>query len=148
MPVMEGGLAGTLEHISMTIPAQPLSRVTVFIVDDLPSMQVRLREFLHEIGGVKVVGDARTVAGAIAGILDTLPDCVVLDYQLADGNAVKVLRAVRAAAPQVEFIVLTNHATPQHRDACLAAGARRFFDKSTEFDMLPAAIGEIRSAQH
>lgn len=121
----------------------PQAPLGVFIVDDLPSMQERLRELLATIEGVEVVGDAQTTDAAIAGILGTSPDAVVLDYQLADGTGVKVLRVVGTAAPQIVFIVLTNHATPQHRAACLAAGARYFFDKSTEFGKIPAAIAEI-----
>jgi DNA-binding NarL/FixJ family response regulator len=43
----------------------------------------------------------------------------------------------------VAFIVLTNHATTQHRRARLDAGARFFFDKSTEFGLIRGAIAEI-----
>jgi DNA-binding NarL/FixJ family response regulator len=120
----------------------------VFIVDDLPSMQERLRELVTAIEGVAVVGDAQTTDAAIAGILGTSPHAVVLDYQLADGTGEKVLRVVGAAAPEIAFIVLTNHATPQHRAACLAAGARYFFDKSTEFAKIPGAIAEIGASLH
>ncbi|HEX8740877.1 MAG TPA: response regulator transcription factor [Casimicrobiaceae bacterium] len=120
----------------------------VFIVDDLPLMQERLRELLATIEGVEVVGDAQTTDAAIAGILGTSPDAVVLDYQLADATGVKVLRVVGAAAPEIAFIVLTNHATPQHRAACLDAGARYFFDKSTEFGKIPGAIAEIGAGLH
>ena len=120
----------------------------VFIVDDLPSMQERLRELIADIEGVDVVGQAQTVDEAIVRILASGPDCVVLDYQLPDGTGVKVLRVVREAAPDIAFIVVTNHATPQHRAACLAAGARYFFDKSTEFAMIPGAIAEIGAALH
>jgi DNA-binding NarL/FixJ family response regulator len=126
----------------------PRAPIGIFIVDDLPSMQERLRELIAGVDGVRVVGDARTVGEAIAGILGTRPDCVVLDYQLPDGTGVKVLRVVREAAPRIAFIVLTNHATAQHRAACLAAGARYFFDKSTEFAMIPAAIAEIGAGLH
>ena len=126
----------------------PRAPLGVFIVDDLPSMQERLRELISGIEGVEVVGQAQTVDEAIARILDASPDCVVLDYQLPDGTGVKVLRVVRQAAPSIAFIVLTNHATPQHRAACFAAGARYFFDKSTEFAMIPGAIAEIGAGLH
>jgi DNA-binding NarL/FixJ family response regulator len=53
-----------------------------------------------------------------------------------------VLRAVHPQSPEVAFIVLTNHATPQHRRACLAAGARYFLDKSAEFGNVRSAIAE------
>ncbi|MGH8802954.1 MAG: response regulator [Casimicrobiaceae bacterium] len=138
------GSTGRRPNVTMTAPAP----IGIFIVDDLSSMRERLREFLCEIDGVEVVGDAATVDAAIAGILGAHPDCVVLDYQLAEGTGVKVLHVVRATAPEIVFIVLTNHATPQHRAICLAAGARYFFDKSTEFGKIPLAIAEIGAWLH
>lgn len=121
---------------------------TVFIVDDLPSMRERLQELVGDIEGVQIVGDAGTPAEAIDGILRTRPDCVLLDYQLVDGTGVDVLRAVHPQSPDIAFIVLTNHATPQHRRACLDAGARYFFDKSTEFARIRGAIAEIDGHPH
>ena len=120
----------------------------VFIVDDIPSMRERLRELVQDIDGVEVLGDAGTPADAIAGILRTHPDCVLLDYQLIGGTGVEVLRAVRAQSPQIVVIVLTNHATEQHRHACLDAGAQFFFDKSTEFGRIRSAIAEIDATLH
>ena len=89
---------------------------------------------LGELDGVTVVGDAETPDDAIAGILRTNPDFVVLDYQLNGGTAVDVLRAVHAQSPATVFLVLTNHANPQYRRICLERGASYFFDKSLEFD--------------
>jgi len=127
------------------------SRTAVYIVDDLPSMRARLRELVDGIDGVEVVGEAGTPAEAIAGIRRTHPDYVLLDYQLVDGTGVDVLRAVHPDAPDIAFIVLTNHATAQHRRACLHAGARYFFDKSTEFGLVRTTVaepGRIRNASH
>jgi DNA-binding NarL/FixJ family response regulator len=118
-------------------------RTAIFIVDDLPTMRERLRELVADIDGVEIVGDAGTPRDAIDGILRTHPDCVLLDYQLEGGTGVDVLRAVHARSPDIAFIVLTNHATPQHRRACLDAGARHFLDKSTEFGSIRSAIAEL-----
>ena len=115
----------------------------IFIVDDMPSMRERLRELVADIDGVEIVGDAGTPAEAIAGILSTHPDCVLLDYQLAGGTGVDVLRAVHPRSPEIAFIVITNHATAQHRRACLDAGARYFFDKSSEFSQIRSAIRTV-----
>ena len=122
------------------------TRTSVFIVDDVPTMRERLREFVGEIDGVDIVGDAGTPADAIDAILRTHPQCVLLDYQLEGGTGVDVLRAVHPKSPDIAFIVLTNHATTQHRRACIDAGARYFFDKSTEFDQVRAAIADTARA--
>jgi DNA-binding NarL/FixJ family response regulator len=122
-----------------------LKNIAVFVVDDMPSMRERLRELLDDIEGVEVVGDAGNLDDATAGILRTHPDCVLLDYQIEGGTGVDVLRAVCPQSPDIEFIVLTNHATDQHRRACLDAGARFFLDKSSEFGFIRTAIAEIDS---
>jgi len=129
-------------------PMDTTSRTGIFIVDDFPTMRDRLRELIDDIDGVEVVGDAGTPDEAIAGILRTHPDCVLLDYQLDGGTGVDVLRAVHPQMPGVAFIVLTNHATLQHRRACLDAGARFFFDKSTEFTRIRSAIAELDATTH
>jgi DNA-binding NarL/FixJ family response regulator len=123
------------------------TRTKVFIVDDLPAMRERLFELMVDVGGVDVVGDAGTPADAIAGILRTRPDCVLLDYQLDRGTGLDVLRAVHPQAPDIIFVVLTNHANPQYCRACLDAGARFFFDKSTEFGRIKSVIAQVDSAQ-
>ena len=116
----------------------------VFIVDDAPAVLERLREYVDTIPGATVVGDAGTPQDAIAGIRSTAPECVLLDYQLAGGTGVDVLRALRAQAPSTVFIVLTNHADAQYRRVCLAAGADHFFDKTTEFEHVGTVIRGMR----
>ena len=121
----------------------------VFIAEDSPAIRDHLVEMLSGLDGVAVVGDAETPGDAIAGILRTKPDYVVLDYQLDGGTAVDVLRGVHAKVPATVFLVLTNHANPQYRRICLDAGARCFFDKSLEFgkvrDVVAAAAPLLHS---
>lgn len=120
----------------------------VYIVDDSPSMRARLVEILAEIGSADVVGEAGTPDEAIAGILSQRPDYVLLDYQLEGGTALDVLRAVCPNAPDIAFIVLTNHASPPYRRACIAAGAQYFLDKSSEFGRISSVIAGLESAPH
>ena len=115
----------------------------VFIADAAATIRERLRELVTAIPGVSVVGDADTAAGAIAGILQTGPECVLLDYQLGEGTAADVLRAVHPRAPDTLFLVLSNHIEPQYRRACMAAGADDFLDKSSEFGCIGDAIRRL-----
>ena len=114
----------------------------VFIVDDSALIRTSLRDLLADIGEVKIVGEAETPIDAIDGILKLKPTCVVLDFQLRGGTGVDVMRAVHPVAPDIAFIVLTNHPTPQYKRLCLGAGAQWFFDKSTEFGRIKDAVLE------
>jgi len=126
--------------------AMPLTAPrSVFLVDDSAPVRDRLREIVALGEPVEVVGEAEDVDGAIRGITATRPAFVVLDYQLRDGTGLDVLRGL-PDLPGMVVIVLTNHASAQVKAACLAAGARHFLDKSSEFGHLCTIIGGTRAA--
>lgn len=120
----------------------------VFIVDDSTSIRLRLNEMLRRMGDVAVVGEADSAVAAVDGILRTHPDSVLLDLNLMGKSGMDVLRTVHPQAPDIVFVVLTNHSEPQYRRACARAGARYFLDKSTEFERVREIIAEIASTRH
>lgn len=120
----------------------------VFIVDDSTSIRLRLNELLRRMGDVSIVGEADSATAAVDGILRTHPDSVLLDLNLMGKSGMDVLRAVHPQAPDIVFVVLTNHSEPQYRRACARAGARYFLDKSTEFERVREVIAEIASTRH
>jgi len=119
---------------------QAAAPVKVFIVDDATAIRASLTEMLEHGGRANVVGEAETPSEAIAGIHATHPQVVILDLHLKGGLGLDVLRAIHPAAPEITFLVLTNHPAPQYRRMCIAAGARHFLDKSLEFDRIPGLI--------
>jgi len=120
----------------------------VFIVDDSTSIRLRLNEMLRRMDDIAVVGEADSASAAVDGILRTHPDSVLLDLNLMGKSGMDVLRAVHPQAPDIVFIVLTNHSEPQYRRACARAGARYFLDKSTEFERVREVLAEIASTRH
>lgn len=139
----------------MESATQP-DRITVFIVEDHAAIRERLVALLQSAERFTVVGEAESPKAAIEGILNAIPDSVVLDIQLTGGNGLEVLREVRAVEAGIKFFVLTNHPNAQYRRAFLSAGALCVLDKSTEFAQLPDAIAasritpyrSLRSAAH
>ena len=119
-------------------PATPALKV--FLVEDSAMIRERLLALLSSVDGVRIVGCAEAADEAIHQILDQRPDTVVLDVNLAQGSGIDVLRALKAAAPEIDVYVLTNFAHPQYRRLCTELGARGFFDKSTEFELVRDAL--------
>jgi DNA-binding NarL/FixJ family response regulator len=120
----------------------------VFIVDDSASIRTRLAQLVTSPGQVAVVGEAANATEAVAGILELRPDSVLLDLNLMGSTGLDVMREVRPQAPDVVFVVLTNHFEPQYREACFNAGARYFLDKSCDLDKVPHVIAEIAATRH
>lgn len=100
-------------------------------------MLERLNALLTTVEGVQIIGAARTVGAAIRGIQHLLPDLVILDFQLPDGNGMDVLKAIKQGKPDSTpplVLMLTNFAYPQYRTECMQRGADYFFDKSQDFE--------------
>jgi DNA-binding NarL/FixJ family response regulator len=129
--------AATASQSLPTAPAAGANPLSVFLVEDSAPIRERITEMLAAIDGVRMSGTADTAAAACSAILAERPHTVILDLRLAQGSGIDVLRRVHPLAPEIEFLVLTNFATPQYRDICLNSGASHFIDKSTE-------IGEVR----
>ncbi len=118
----------------------------VFIVDDSPYMRARLVEVCGRMERVRVVGEADGARKAIAEILELRPDSVLLDLDLAEGSGLDVLRSVRPQAPEIVFVVLTNHVEQPYRRACAAAGALYFLDKTREFEQVREVIARVANS--
>ena len=112
----------------------------VFLVEDSPAIRERLFALFATVTGARTVGFADNAASAIQEILTERPNAVVLDVTLAQGSGIHVLRALQAQAPDIDVYMLTNSATPQYRRLCERLGAKGFFDKSTEFELVRDAI--------
>lgn len=120
----------------------------VFIVDDSAHIRARLAQMLSDMGGMRLVGEASSAREAIAGIVRTNPDAVLLDLNLLGHTGLDVLRAIRPRLPEVVFVILTNHSESQYRKACADAGAAYFLDKSTELDRVRDVLTQIASTRH
>jgi DNA-binding NarL/FixJ family response regulator len=114
--------------------------VKVFLVEDSPLLRERLEALFDTIPGSRTVGHATGAQEALRGIVAERPDVVVLDLHLADGNGFEVLKALRAAALEVDVYVLTNYAVEAYRQTAERLGARGFFDKSNDIAQLREAL--------
>jgi len=123
-------------------------RLSVFLVEDSLLVRQRLAQLLVETGEARIVGEAADAASAIAGLKALRPDVAIIDLQLSDDSSgLEVLATARQAGLASTLIVLTNNSEPKQRALCLTAGADHFFDKATEFELLPALLTQIKQSR-
>ncbi len=122
-------------------PSQQALRV--FLVEDTIPIRQRMAARLGAIDGVEIVGEAEESGAALTGIDTTRADVVLLDLRLTAGTGIELLVSLAKSISTVVTIVLTNHSSPWFRQACLAAGAQHFFDKTSEFDLACDTIKRI-----
>ncbi len=117
----------------------PLPRV--FLVDDHAMFRAGVRA---ELGGaVDVVGEAGSVAEAVAAIGRLTPDVVLLDVHMPDGGGRAVLEAVRPGHPQVRFLALSVSDAAEDVIGLIRAGARGYVTKTIAGPELADAIRRV-----
>jgi|SRR6185369_2067661 len=115
----------------------------VLIADDSDALVKRLVAAIAGIDGVEVIGRAATVVEAERAIRALRPDVVILDLHMPGGHGIDILDGLRRDGLAPAVIVLTNYDHPQFRRKSLEKGARFFFDKSTDFDMVAEAVSML-----
>lgn len=119
--------------------------LTCFLVEDNAVIRENLVATLEEMLDMRVLGHAVDENGAIHWMSESHPGCdlVIIDLFLAQGTGLNVLRAAGERMPAARRVVLSNYATPDMRQRCLALGADKVFDKSAELDDLLAYCGDL-----
>jgi DNA-binding NarL/FixJ family response regulator len=115
----------------------------LLIVDDSEALVQRLTSSLAEVPGLENIGSAGNVADAVRKIHEAKPDVVILDICIQGGSGIDVLEGLKHDSFQPIVIVLSNYVDRQYRRKCQQNGARFYFDKSTEFHRVAAALRDL-----
>ena len=118
-----------------------MTDVRVVLVDDHALFRAGVRSELD--GLVDVVGDAATVAEAVALIRETAPDVVLLDVHMPDGGGLEVLRQVGAEAAATQFLALSVSDAAEDVIAVIRAGARGYVTKTISGADLADAVRRV-----
>src|ERR1700757_5236568 len=102
----------------------------IVIFEDSALFLERLGEHIAEIPQTKIVAKASMALGAANLIRDCRPDMILIDFSLAEGTALDVLRSIREAGSSAVAIVMTSDGNPAVEEACRALGAKALIEKS------------------
>ncbi|WP_084038375.1 response regulator transcription factor [Demequina sp. NBRC 110053] len=120
--------------------------VTVVIVDDHDVIRVGVRESLDD--DIDVVGEARDVESAVAEILDTRPQVVILDVHLPGGEgggALDVLAELKGRIDGTKVLALSVSDSAEDVVSVIRAGARGYVTKSISGPDLSDAVRRVAS---
>ncbi|MCW2543189.1 MAG: LuxR family transcriptional regulator [Frankiales bacterium] len=113
--------------------------VTVVLVDDHRMFRTGVRAEIGEL--VSIVGEAETVAEAIAVITKTQPRVVLLDVHLPDGGGQAVIAGVGETTTR--FLALSVSDAAEDVIGVIRAGARGYVTKSIDAVDLADAVQRI-----
>lgn len=118
----------------------------VLLVDDHELIRGGLRKAFEETGDFTVLGECGSLAEARAALAREVPDVVVVDVNLPDGEGLDLVGEIRKEHPRIGIVVLTMYDDDQHLFAALDAGASAFVPKSDPSDNVVSAARHAASA--
>lgn len=111
----------------------------VLLVDDHELIRQGLRRAFERTDDLDVVGEAGSVAEALAQAEALDPHVVVLDVRLPDGSGLDAARSLRGQRPELGIVVLTMYAGDEQLFGALDAGASAFVPKDAPAEEVVAA---------
>jgi len=112
----------------------------VLIVDDSILILERMISMLEEINNIQFVVHAANYNEAIELLKGLTPDMVLLDINLPDKSGIELLRKIKEEYKKIIVYMITNQANDYYKNICKKLGADNFFDKSTDFNLIPELI--------
>ncbi len=125
----------------------PPDRIAVMIVDDHAIVRQGLRTYLDLQPDLEVVGEASNGQEAVLVARDTLPDVVLMDLVMPNGNGVDATRAITTMSPSTRVIVLTSFSEDEQVFASIKAGAQGYLMKDVLPQDLVRAIRTVHSGE-
>jgi DNA-binding NarL/FixJ family response regulator len=101
--------------------------IRILLVDDHELVRQGIAELLGAEADLEVVGEAASVAEALARAAQVDPDVAVLDVRMPDGDGIELCRELRARRPTLRCVVLTSD--DASRADAITAGASGFLLK-------------------
>jgi DNA-binding NarL/FixJ family response regulator len=117
--------------------------VTVFLVDDHEVVRRGLVDLLSADSDLDVIGEADSVAQALARIPALRPDVAVLDVRLPDGNGIELCRELLSKMPDLRCLMLTSFTSDEAMLDAILAGASGYVVKDIKGMELAKAIREV-----
>ncbi|MCV7218742.1 response regulator transcription factor [Mycobacterium crocinum] len=117
--------------------------VKVFLVDDHEVVRRGLTDLLSADPDLEVVGEAGSVAQAMARIPAANPDVAVLDVQLPDGNGVELCRDLLSTLADLRCLMLTSYTSDEAMLDAVLAGASGYVVKDIKGMELAQAIKDV-----
>ncbi len=121
--------------------------IRLFVADDHTLFRDGLRALFASIPDIEIVGEAATGSQAIAGVIETLPDVILMDVQMPETNGIEATRRILGASPHVGVIVVSMLEADDSVFAAMRAGARGYVLKGADQSEMLRTIRAVAAGE-
>ncbi|MFN8472366.1 MAG: response regulator transcription factor [Anaerolineae bacterium] len=123
-----------------------MSKIRIMIVDDHPIVREGLAAILRR-DDFEIVGEAADGRTAVKRALNLKPDLILMDLRMPEMGGVEAMEKIRAASPDIKFLVLTTYDTDEMIVGALEAGASGYLLKDAPREELFTAIRTVAQGE-
>ena len=116
------------------------AQLSVFVVDDHPSIRSATRRALESTIDLRMCGHATCLDEALAQIEERGPDVVVVDISLPDGHGLDLVKTLRERRPEIRSVVFSMYDETIYAERAIRAGAFGYLMKTEPLEELIRAI--------
>lgn len=131
----------------MTAPPPGSGKIALLLVDDHEVVRVGLRSLFARCETIEVVGEAASVAEAIAQAQRLKPTVVLMDLRLPDGSGITACRDILSRNPAMRVLFLTSYSDEDAVRATVLAGAAGYLLKEIGHQALINGIETVAAGQ-
>jgi DNA-binding NarL/FixJ family response regulator len=115
----------------------------VLIVDDHPLLRQGLAKLINSQTDLVCCGEAEGVRSANDAVARHNPDLILLDLRLRDGDALELIKALKAQSAKVVILVISQYDDPLWPERALRAGAGGYVLKQEATEDVLTAIQAV-----
>jgi DNA-binding NarL/FixJ family response regulator len=122
-----------------------MDTASILIVEDEPEFLRSYCEFIAREPSFRLIGAVTTLSAALALLEHAVPDVLVVDLGLPDGNGADLIRRACKLRPDCDALVVTVFGDDLHVLQAIEAGATGYILKDSTAAELVRCIEELRA---
>ncbi|MBT8126047.1 MAG: response regulator transcription factor, partial [Gammaproteobacteria bacterium] len=117
--------------------------VRIFIIDDHPLVRSGLKQLIEGEADLCVCCEADRISGTMDLISKCLPDLVIVDLSLPDGNGMELVKRIQIEHRGIPVLVSSMHDEMLFAERALLSGAKGYINKQEAGEQVIGAIRQI-----
>ncbi|RTL44073.1 MAG: response regulator [Candidatus Melainabacteria bacterium] len=136
-------LAYQISAYMASLPTEKKPRV--FLVEDQPLTLAGIKMALGDLGKYEIAGEATNGVDAVASVLLTRPDVVIMDVVIPGMDGIEAASRIKHHLPDTKIIMFTSFGTSEVVTAALSIGAEGYLLKNRSIEQITNAIDTVMS---
>ncbi len=122
--------------------------INVLLIDDHSLVRSGIRQMLHEVEDIRIIGEAQNGLEGIQLSRELKPDVVILDFKLPDITGLEATSRLVRGESEVKVLVVSSAINDLFPLRILEAGASGYLTKACNKEELVRAIQTVYKGQH